>query len=224
MKLPIVLKITAVASLLALFGPTAYAQKQETRSVGSFDQIKASGAINVLLKQGSETTVKAEASPEVLAHLKTEVQDGVLKIYRDYDKLINWSDKGQKVTVYITCPRLRGVEVGGASDLKSESTFEAETFAIRASGASDVTMALQAKSLSVRASGASDVTLSGKTERQDVAISGSSDYRASNLQSKRASVQASGSSDAYLATDELVSSHTSGSSDIHNKSKSGVMR
>ena len=70
--------------------------------------------------------------------------------------------------MYVTCPRLSGIETSGASDIKSTSTFEADNFTIRASGASDVTLGLNTRQLTVTASGASDVELRGRADRQQV--------------------------------------------------------
>jgi hypothetical protein len=210
---------------LGLVAGTAAAQVKQARQTGAFSAIRASGAVDVRLKQGTQTAVVLEAREEVLSYMRTEVQNGVLRIYRDHDKegmsaslrnLLNSSDN--KVIVYITVPKLTGVELSGASEVKSESAFTADDFSIKASGASEVTLSLKAKTLAVSASGASDIHLSGQVERQQVHISGSSDYHASDLLSKQATVEASGASDAYVSAESL-SSHASGASDVHNKSK-----
>ena len=193
-------------------------QAQQLRSVGAFEKIKTSGACDVVLTQGSTTEVKVQADASIEKYIKTEVENGTLVIYREKNapfQLMN----NKKVTVYVTCPRLTGVETSGASDLKTESTFQADDFTIKASGASDVTLRLDAKNLTVNASGASDVRLAGRVERQQVQISGSSDYRASDLQSQTANVRASGASDAYVSVDGELSAQASGASDVHNKGK-----
>lgn len=198
-------------------------QAQQLRPVGSFDKLKTSGACDVVLRQGATTEVKVQAEGDVEKYVVTEVLDGTLQIRRDRNapmQLLN----NKKVTVYVTCPRLRSIETSGASDIKSESTFTADDFRIQASGASDVTLRLDTKTLSVQASGASDIRLAGRADRQQIQISGSSDYHAAELQSRTANVQASGSSDAYVFVEEALTSRTSGSSDIRNKGKARVAR
>lgn len=213
-------RTVATAALLGAGALTAAAQ--QTRAVSSFQTIKASGAINLFLKQGATTEVKVDAPADLLDRIKTEVQGNTLAIYREKGAML--SLKNEKVNVYITCPTLTGLEVSGASDVKSDTPFTADNFTIRASGASDVTMALNAKSLTAHASGASDLRLTGRVERQQVHLSGSSDYQAYNLQSRTATVEASGASDAYVAVSEELSSRTSGSSDIHYKGKPRVKK
>jgi Putative auto-transporter adhesin, head GIN domain len=212
----------AVAAVFSVVSVAA-GQAQQLRAVGAFDKLRASGACDVVLVQGATTQVKVQAESDVEKYVVTEVQNGTLHIYRDKKapmQLLN----NKKVTVYVTCPRLSGIETSGASDIKSESTFTADSFSIRASGASDVTLRLDAKTLTVEASGASDIKLAGRAERQQVRISGSSDYRAADLQSRTADVQASGASDASVFVEESLNSRASGSSDVRNKGKARVAR
>ncbi|MBC6607700.1 DUF2807 domain-containing protein [Hymenobacter sp. BT188] len=195
------------------------AQTKRTRNTGSFEAVSASGAVNVFLRQGGETSVIVEASEDVQKYLKTEVQNGTLKIYRDRD--FNWRDlvgrSENSVNVYITCPKLRAISVSGASAVKGQSTFAANDFKVQASGASDITLNINAKSLDVNCSGASDVKLSGQADRQKVNISGGSEYQAYGLQSKGAQIVASGASEAQVNIDGELSSTASGASDIRYK-------
>jgi len=200
---------------------SATAQNKQDRPIDAFSQIEASGATTIYLTQGPQTSVVVEAPAEAQSYIKTEVRNGVLRIYRESEgmtatlrNLLNNEKNGVKI--YVTCPRLTALKLSGATDVKSKTSFTADDFAIQASGASDVTMQLSAKSLTVHASGASDMHLSGQVERQQIHISGSSDYHAEKLVSQQATVAASGSSDAYVSAVRL-SSHASGSSDIYNR-------
>jgi hypothetical protein len=202
------------------------AQTKQTRRTGSFEAVSASGAVNVYLRQGNTTNVVVEASEEVQKYLKTEVQNGTLKVYRDRD--FNWRDlvgssKENKVNIYITCPTLRAISVSGASDVKGESTFAANNFKIQASGASAITLSIRAKDLDVSCSGASDVKLSGQADRQKVSISGGSEYQAYGLQSRDAQIVASGASEAQVNIDGELSSTASGASDIRYKGNARVV-
>ena len=209
--------LVLVACMLHL---SAIAQTKQTRKTGNFEGISASGAVNVILRQGNETSVVVEAREEALKYLKTEVDNGILKIYRDKD--FNWRDlmgsnNDGKVNVYITCPRLRAVTVSGASNMRSESAFTADDFKLQSSGASDITMSVRAKSLDVSCSGASDIKLSGQADRQKVNVSGGSEYQAYSLQSRTANIHASGASEAYVSVDGEVTASASGASDIRYK-------
>ena len=212
----------ATAALIGLSACTSEAQQR--RSVDSFQMVKASGAMNVYLRQGISTEVKIDAAPEVLESIRTEVKGNTLHVYRDKSFSFTEMLRNKTVKVYVTSPQLTSIEVSGASDVKGETPINADAFRIQASGASDVTLTLNAKSLTTSASGASDIRLDGRVERQQVNISGSSDYRASDLRSSKADVQASGASDAYVFVDDELLARSSGASDVHNKGRARVTR
>lgn len=222
MKSFALLSFLATTTLGCLSACSSAAQQQ--RSVDSFQLVKASGAVNLYVRQGPTTTVEVDAAPEVLESVKTEVRGNTLTIYRDKGFSLTEMLRNKPVKVYITTPQLSGIEVSGASDVKGETPISADDFRIRASGASDVTLTLNVKSLTTNASGASDIRLDGRVEHQQVDISGSSDYRASNLRSRKANVQASGASDAYVCVDDELLARSSGASDVHNKGRARVAR
>ncbi|MBO0356857.1 DUF2807 domain-containing protein [Hymenobacter sp. BT186] len=222
MKSFALLSVLATTALVGLSACSSVAQQQ--RSVGSFQMVKASGAINLYVRQGPTTKVEVDADEDVLESVKTEVRGNTLTIYRDKNFSLTGMLRSKTVKVYITTPQLAGIEVSGASDVKGETPISADDFRIQASGASDVTLTLNAKSLTTNASGASDIRLDGRVERQQVDISGSSDYRASDLRSRKASVQASGASDAYVYVDDELQARSSGASDVHNKGRARVSR
>ncbi|MBF9141222.1 head GIN domain-containing protein [Hymenobacter properus] len=214
------LRAAAAVAAVSLAACTAQAQAQvkQPRQVGSFQVVESSGGIDVVLTQGSNTSVVVEASEEAQAHLVTKVEGGTLKI--GWESGFSWKNllsNNRHANVYITCPRLTGLSLSGGSDAKGQSTFSADDFRIQASGGSDVKLSLTAKSLTCSASGGSDVDLSGRVERQTVDISGGSDYNAFDLRSTSATVHASGGSDANLTVDGELTASAGGGSDVHYK-------
>ncbi|MDB5235506.1 MAG: hypothetical protein JWR44_2499 [Hymenobacter sp.] len=222
MKNTVLPAVFAVASL-ALASCTAHAQEKRPRQLADFQTVSSSGGIDVILSQGSKTSVVVEASPEAQAHVVTEVEDGRLKI--GWERNYSWRhlfSNNRHVNVYVTCPRLSGVSLSGGSDAKGQSNFSADDFNISASGGSDMKLTLNAKTLSVEASGGSDVALSGRVERQKVEVSGGSDYNGFALKSTTADVSASGGSDVNVFADGEISSSASGGSDIRYKGSARV--
>ena len=218
----------ALAFLVSSAGVAVAQRVKQTRSTGTFQAVKASGAADVVVKQGPQTSVVVEAPEEALPYITTTVQNGVLEIRREESmgqalrQLL--SSKDNQIKIYVTAPQLTALTATGASDITGESELTAEALTIRASGASDVVLKLNVQLLTVEASGASDVKLTGRADRQQVQVSGSSDYLASGLQGRQATVTASGSSDAYLAVSESITARSSGSSDIYNKGAAKVRR
>lgn len=208
---------------LSLASCTAQAQVKRPRQLGSFQKVSSSGGIDVVLTQGSTSSVVVEAAPEAQEHLVTTVNGSTLEI--GWEKNYSWRhllSNNRKVVVYITCPKLTGLSLSGGADAKGESNFSADDFRIDASGGSDVKLSLNAKMLTVQASGGSDVALTGRVERQKIDVSGGSDYNGFELKSNSASVSASGGSDVNLSVEEELSSDASGGSDIRYKGNARV--
>lgn len=215
--------LAATVAAVTLASCTAQAQVKQPRQLGSFQQVSSSGGIDVVLTQGSTSSVVVEAAPEAQEHLVTTVKGNTLEI--GWERNYSWRNllsSKRKVVVYITCPKLTGVSLSGGADAKGESNFSADNFRIDASGGSDVKLSLNAKTLTIQASGGSDVALSGRVDRQKIEVSGGSDYNGFDLKSTTASVSASGGSDVNVSVDGEISTNASGGSDIRYKGNARV--
>jgi hypothetical protein len=205
--------------LLAAINTTGVqAQVKQSRQLAGFQMVQAGGGIDVFLTQGNTTSVVVEADNDLQGHVTTEVKGGTLVI--GWESGFSWKNllsSKRKASVYVTCPRLEGLTVSGGSDARGQSTFQADKFAVTASGGSDVTLTLNAKTLTSNASGGSDLRLAGRVERQVVTVSGGSDYHAFGLQSTTAEVTANGGSDASVSVDGELKSTATGGSDLRYK-------
>lgn len=217
------LRLVALASAVAFCSCTAQAQVKQPRPLADFQTVSSSGGIDVILSQGSNTSVVVEASSEAQAHVVTEVEGGTLKI--SWERNYSWRDLGsnnRKANVYITCPHLAGLSLSGGANAKGETPFNSNDFAIDASGGSGIKLTLNAKTLSVQASGGSNIALVGRVESQKVDASGGSDYNGFALKSTTATVSASGGSDVNVSVDGEISSSASGGSDVRYKGSARV--
>ncbi|WP_426060330.1 head GIN domain-containing protein [Hymenobacter sp. B1770] len=215
--------LTAAVAAVSLTSCMAQDKVKQPRQLSGFEVVSSSGGIDVVLRQGSNTSVVVEASPEAQKHLVAKVEGKTLRI--GWESNYSWRNlltSGRKANVYITLPRLTGLSVSGGADAKGESTFSADDFRIDASGGSDVKLSISAKTLSVQASGGSDVSLSGRAERQKADVSGGSDYNGFDLQSTTATVSASGGSDVKVSVNGEISSDASGGSDVRYKGSARI--
>ena len=58
---------------------------RETRSTNSFTGVKVSAGIDIYLTQGNKISVVVEADENLQQYILTEVRDGVLSIYSEYN-------------------------------------------------------------------------------------------------------------------------------------------
>ncbi|MFO7977601.1 MAG: head GIN domain-containing protein [Bacteroidales bacterium] len=208
-----------ISLMLMMVGSQVMAQKvtgsrnpvAETRQLTGFDGVKAGGAFNIFLTQGSEYHVEVIADDNLIDLIETTVEGGVLEIsMRPRVNLRRY----KSLEVHITAPSFSALHASGACDMIATNTLRGDELVIRASGASDIEMDLKVAYLDITCSGASDAILSGQIQTAEARFSGASDLKAKNLECSTLHLKMSGSSDAHVSVTDEVSGSLSGSSDL----------
>jgi hypothetical protein len=194
----------------------------EVRNVKGFHAIKVSHAIDLFLSQSDREVVAVSASTdEYTNRIKTEVENGVLKIW--YDNPPKWSRGDKKLKAYISFKTLDRLNASGASDIRVTGTIKANELDINMSGASDFDGDIQVNSLMVDLSGASDMTVKGSATSLKIEVSGASEFKGYDLQTDNCSARASGASDIRVTVNKELNAQASGASGVHYKGN-GVIR
>ena len=216
---------TALALMLMLVSVPLVAQhlkgngnmQTQDRKVSGFTGIDVSGGFSVEITQGNNESVRLEAEENLLDNIKTEVRDGVLRIYNDRSLS---STKGMKA--YITVKQLDKIEIRGGVKVVGKSTFKTNTMKLDMSGGSKVTLAVDAKQVRADMSGASKVELTGKTEELTMEMSGASNVDASELIARDVRVGASGASKVKVHADKMLHIDASGASAVYYKGSPSI--
>lgn len=205
----------------------------QDRHLSGFNAVDVSGSFDVYINQGATESVKVEAPAEVMDHVITEVEGGVLKIHDKRGSGWNWgswlSGSHHKVAVYVTIKDVRAIGVTGSGDAFFKEGIRANNLDIQVSGSGDVSGRVDVKTLNCSISGSGDMELSGRAESQSIDVSGSGDYNARKLATVNTSVNVSGSGDASINASSNINASVSGSGDVNYtggaqhimKSKSG---
>ena len=214
-------------SLFTLISFFSYAQETindknaQVRSVPGFTAIKVSGSIDVYLSQGSTDAVAVSASEDRFRdRIKTEVVNGVLKIWYDGDRISFGGNK--KLKAYVSFKDIRSLDASGASEFRIQGTLSVNSLAVVLSGASDVTGNVRISELTVNASGASDVKLTGSVKNISIDVSGASDLKGYELTADNCKAKASGASDIMLTVNSEISANASGASSVFYKGQAVV--
>jgi hypothetical protein len=166
----------------------------EIRNVGDFHSIMVSSAIDLQLSQGTENVVAVSApGDENRANIKTEVRNGVLRIWYEQKKWLRGS--GRKTRAYVSVKSLKKLSASGACDITINGTFAGDELFVDLSGASDFRGNVKTGSLKLELSGASDVVLSGTTDDLSIGASGASHFKGYDLVAENCRINASGASD-----------------------------
>lgn len=214
---------------LVLFSLAASAQKiindpnAEVRNVGSFEGVSVGGGIDLYLSSGDEAVAVSASKTEHRERIRTEVQNGVLKIWYDYKSGVNLSfNSDRRLKAYVSYKSLKSLSGSGGSDIYVDGTIKTEELKLNVSGGSDFSGRVEASKLVVDQSGGSDVQITGKTSTLSVDASGGSDFKGYDLTADVCDLEASGGSDIEVTASQAISARASGASDISYKGSPAV--
>lgn len=161
----------------------------EKRNISGFRAVDASGVFQVEITAQREFSVEVEADDNLLPLIKTEVDDGVLRLGTER-KL----STGNPIRVRISAPDIDELQTSGASNVTLND--------------------LKNGGLSVDSSGASKIRITGQTEKLVVDVSGSTKVDAEDLTAENATIEASGASCVNVNVTRNLRAEASGASRI----------
>ncbi|MFP5042280.1 head GIN domain-containing protein [Parasediminibacterium sp. JCM 36343] len=188
------------------------------RVAKNFHEVEVSGAIDLYLSQGNEEAVAVSgSSSEIAAKIKTEVKNGVLKIYFD-NQGSGWKSWGNaKMKAYVTFKNLNRIEASGACNVKAPQTIKAADLKIEMSGASDFVGDIVASNLKLDASGASNMKVSGMASDVTIDASGASSIKGYELKTAMCKIDASGAASVRIRVNKELTAEASGGSCVYYK-------
>ena len=166
-----------VAIVLVIAGLTTismFGQKKETRAVSGFTGIDASSVFDITVTKGSTESLTIEADENVMQYVRSEVRNGVLRLYLDRNAGRNTNNiKTLKASVVMK--DLEKVSLSGASKLTAKDLFTPGSFTGDCSGVSNMTVNVSTGKLNIDASGASKIQLKATvTNGANLSFSGTS--------------------------------------------------
>ncbi|MEO5645568.1 MAG: DUF2807 domain-containing protein [Bacteroidia bacterium] len=196
-----------ISSIALLFTTAVFSQTiTEVRTVGDFTGIRTPCAVHVEITKGNICSVSVEGPQDELKDLKTEVLDGTLTIF---------CSNVEDVKVNVTVKDLHRIDVTGSSNTTTTNKLIVDSLFIIGSGASSMTLNVQANSIRTNLNGASNLKISGTTTQLDVLLSGASQLKAYQLVAEKAIITTSGASSAHVTATSSVAISTSGASEVH---------
>jgi hypothetical protein len=212
-----------ISVLLAGFSMAALAQKTindpnaQKRNVNNFHGVEISGGIDLYLSQGEETVVVSASEAKFRDKIRTEVKNGVLKIWYETNSNLHLDRGNRKLKAYVSFKNLDVLDASGGSDIKVEGSIDVSKLSMTVSGGSDFDGKVNISDFRVDASGGSDVDISGTAKTIDIDASGGSDFKGYELITENCTVDASGGSDVYITVNKELNAESSGGSDIYYK-------
>lgn len=222
-------KIIMSLLVVSLCSYSTFAQKTvndanaEKRSVSGYHAIEIGDGIDLYLSQGDESVAFSASSVKFRDNIKTEVHNGVLKIWYDRSNKfgVDWNNRHMKA--YVSFKELDRLDGSGGSDIDVEGTIKVANLDLTISGGSDFDGKVELDGLKVDASGGGDVKISGSVKKLDIEASGGSDFKGYDLSADICNLEASGGSDVYITINKEMTADASGGSDVFYKGN-GMIR
>lgn len=184
----------------------------ETRSVGGFNGVVLTGAVDVILKAGATERVTVHADDNIAPLIETKVVDGKLQV-----GTVPGASFRTRNRLYATVEyrELASVNIRGSGDVKADR-IKSPIFEATIRGSGDVIIeALESEAVAISISGSGDFsTAGGRADKLGVVIVGSGDVRVDKLASREAAVRIRGSGDVRVHATEALQVDIAGSGDV----------
>jgi phage baseplate assembly protein gpV len=189
--------IFAFIGLLAISSATAQKTMNDpnaqVRNVSSFHAIKVATGIHLYLTQGGEEKVAVGAdNTEDRDKIKTEVVDGVLKIY--YENNHDWfnnNNHNRNLRAYVSCKTLDALKGSSGAHVEVDGSINSGKLAMDFSSGAWFKGSVAVTSLTVDQSSGSHSVISGTASDLKVDASSGSHIDAADLQSSDCDADAS---------------------------------
>lgn len=179
-----------------------------------FKDIDASSAMNVILKQGTEYSVKIDAEKNLMDLIEVRKEGDELVVgFKDNVNVNPTKD----INVYITAPEFHNLEGSGACTFSNNEVITGNEIKLGLSGACNTHLNLEVNKLDIEASGASEIEVKGKAVYFAVNGSGSTSISAFQLMSENADIELSGAGDAEVFASKSLKADLSGAGEVKYK-------
>jgi hypothetical protein len=194
--------------------------KTEVRTVDNFSGVDVSSNMIVHITQGPTSSVKVEADENLLAYIEVRTNGDMLEI-RPRDNANLHSSRGIKL--YVSSPEFKVLHASGACEVFGDTKIVSKDLLdIDLSGASHMTLDLNAPRVKAGISGASSVNLTGQTKDLRVDASGASELRGYELMTETVEADLSGACNTEIYVSGSLKANLSGASHIRYKGNATV--
>lgn len=204
-------------AVLALLIPAAASAADRTYDLPEFTAVDISSGIDAQITVGGTQSIAATARDEAeLDELKIDVQDGTLKVWRDWDlfSLLDSLGDDTETRLVIAVPTLTSANADSGSDV-AVSGMSGDAISLEASSGADLHATdIRAVSIDVNASSGSDLQANGTCTTLAVNVSSGSNADLEDLACTDADVNASSGSDVELRASGSLKANASSGADI----------
>mgnify|MGYP000220683157 CR=1 FL=1 len=153
---------------------------QKTYDFNKFDEIIASGNVDVILRQGETCGVEVFPNDNEEHNIKIHVNEGILKI-----NLLKSLVRGacENVSVIVTFDKLRRIKAYAGAEVEGQNVIRGDKLTLRLNSGATMVLDVEVDDLEVVVSEGSELEINGTTKSMDVRTSSGGILEAFDLQS-----------------------------------------
>lgn len=191
--------------------------RSEERTVTSFDEVEVHGDLDVFVSQGDFKPLKIEGDENLIPYIEiVEQGDKITLRTRDGYNLNPTKD----IKIYVTAPGFKSFDVSGSCKITGQTAIDnKQNLSLGLSGASEISIELDAPEIRLNISGSGSATLKGETKEFRLEISGAGEAHCFNLLSENTFVDISGAGDAEVFASVKLDVEVSGAGNVKYKGK-----
>ena len=190
----------------------------EGRNVKGFHAIKVSGGIDLFLSYGDEAAAVSASEIKYRDKIKTEVENGVLKIWYDRDNINQLLfTNNRNLRAYVSYKDLNALTASAGSDIRVDGSIKGNSLVMKISSGSDFKGNVEVNDLDIDQSSGSDIQIGGKANKVSIEASSGSDFNGYNLIAEVVTARCSSGSDITITVNKELKAKASSGSDIHYK-------
>lgn len=181
----------------------------EERTVSeSFNTIKASEGLAVILTQSNTESITVEADENLMDLIVTEIEDGVLKIHTREN-----IGKSKSKKIMVNVKALSRITSTSGSSVSSTNTISSNQISLKSTSGSRLKIDINATEVNCKSTSGSSMSLSGKTDRVIAEATSGSRIKAEDLIAESGEIKAtSGASASVNTSEKLIAKANSGAS------------
>lgn len=186
-----------------------------TRSfqVTGFDGIDLRGSDDIDVRVGTGFSVRAEGPSDELDRLKIDRDGETLTVGRKTGSRFGWN-KGGKVRVYVTLPRLTEATVSGSGTIAVDHVEGAKFDGVIPGSGTLTIAAIKVDAAAFSITGSGNVRVAGTAKALEIDIAGSGEVDAPKLTAQSAKIEIPGSGTVRTVVDGPAAVEVSGSGEV----------
>lgn len=182
----------------------------QTRAVSGFQGIQLDLAAEVEASVSEQYVVEVSAQENLMSQIRTEVADGVLRIY--FDGNLGSHDP---IKIRVSAPAFNQLAIGGSGRIAVASPFMTDRLRLEIGGSGDISVPqMDAGEVSVHIGGSGNVQLGGKAGQLEVGIDGSGEVGAKDLAANICKAHVNGSGKVTCNVSQRLEADVNGSGDV----------